>query len=168
MKLNIITILIFTMLLSIGVSTKSVAQDWRWHRYESCRHGMDTAFEKNFEHCGRWGCAPRRFYRRMMWCGDTAMCSKWCGRPYRYGRSWWSAPEKWEPTDAKNWKDADANFDKYHKDMEEKWKNYMEDMKKEEEKFHEHWKDDHKWGDDYGWRWHRRWHQRDYYRGGGY
>ncbi len=157
MKLNIVTVLFLTLLLSIGSSTKSVAQDWRWHRGGHCSYAADTAFARNFEHCGRWGCAPRRFYRRMMWCGDTSMCNKWCGgRPYRWSR--WG--------NAENWKEADANFEKYHKDMEEKWKNYMDDMKKDEKEFHEHWKDD-KWDGDYGWRWHRRWRSDYYSRGGG-
>ena len=155
MKLNIVTILLFTLLLSAGLSTKSAAQDWRWRRH--CGYGMDTAFERNFEHCGRWGYAPRRFYRRAMWCGDTAMCHGWCGRPYRWGRY-----NRWE-----NWKDADANFEKYHKDMEDRWKSYNEDMKNEEKEFHEHWKDS-KWDGDYGWRWHRRWRSDYYYRGAGY
>ena len=151
---NIVTILFFTVLFVAGFSAKSGAQEWRWHRaHYAC---ADTAFDKNMDHCGRWGwgCGPRRYYRRMMWCGgDTATCNKWCGAPYRWSR--------WE-----NWKESDADFAKYHQEMETRWKNHEEDMKKEEKEFHDNWS---KYDGDYGWgwRWHRRWYNDYYYRGAG-
>ncbi len=150
MKFNITTLLL-TMILVAGFTTKSDAQDWRWRRYGHCPYA-DTA---SFEHCGRWGYAPRRFYRRMMWCnGDTAMCHRWAGRPWRWGMY-------------ENWREASGDFEKYHQEMEARWKKYDEEMKKDEKEFHEHWKDD-RWDGDYGWRrWHRRWYDDYYYRGGG-
>src|ERR1700733_1513088 len=111
MKLNIITILFFTLLLSSGLATKSSAQEWRWREHGYAGYSADTAFERGYDHWGRWGYAPRRFYRRMMWWGcDSAMCHHWGGEPYNWG--------KWE----EHWKETDADFKKYHEEMEANWK----------------------------------------------
>ena len=54
MKLNIVTILLFTVLLSTGFSTKSDAQCWRCHRY-----GYWAPEHSDATHCsdyhGCWG-----------------------------------------------------------------------------------------------------------------
>lgn len=157
MKLNIVTTLLFALLLSTGLTTKSSAQEWYWrrHYYAGCK--ADTAFERCYGHCGRWGYAPRRFYRRMMWwgCDDTAMCRRMGCEPHNWG--------KWD----EHWKEMDADFEKYHKEREADWKKHMEAMEKEEKEWHEHWKGE--WDEDYMWgRWRHHWYDNYYYRGGGY
>ena len=57
MKLNIVTILLFTVLLSTGFSTKSDAQCWRCHRYGywAPEHATEKACCSD-----HWGCRPWR------------------------------------------------------------------------------------------------------------
>ncbi len=141
MKLNVVTILFFTLLLSTGLSTKSNAQHCGWHRYGywAPEHGSDTS------HCGHgyWG--------RHAWggCHATASHHSCC------------------PAMAERFKEDSAFLAKFH----EGHMMHKCSADKAHTCSHSDCKGNCHHGDYYGWRWGwgNPWrYNRYYYRGAGY
>ncbi len=138
MKLNIVTILLFTVLLSTGFSTKADAQHcgWRRHGYWAPEHSCGTACKDHH------GCAGNYGY----------------GRPWRWG---WGSHCTAEMRDRAI---ADSvECAKHHEDMKAAHAKYAEGDAILHNSHHGYW--GHGWGRWNGGWWG---HNRYYYRGAGY